>query len=188
MPVVPEALRRPLDDLAQNETRAQSFAKTLSWEQLNQRPAARRWSILQCIEHLNITNRGIAAVVEQTLRGQPANYSPGERLRPTLLWRFFIGIVEPPVRLRAFAPQVLQPNSSLDPHLTLQAFQQGHAHLNELAALCDGLDLNRVKFRHPIIPLKISLGTSFLLIAAHERRHLWQADQVVSSIRPRPLQ
>src|SRR5262249_27412667 len=42
----------------------------------------------------------------------------------------------------------------------------------------NGLDLRRAKYVWPFWPVKWSLGASFQLLLAHERRHIWQARQV----------
>ncbi len=48
----------------------------------------------------------------------------------------------------------------------------------------DGLDLARARVKSPVVSwLGFSLGAAFGLIAAHERRHLWQARKVVASSR-----
>jgi hypothetical protein len=45
----------------------------------------------------------------------------------------------------------------------------------------NGLDLARAKVRSPTYAwLRFSLGSGFALMLAHERRHLWQARNVVN--------
>jgi hypothetical protein len=41
-----------------------------------------------------------------------------------------------------------------------------------------GLDLPRIPILEPIHPLIQSLGGTLALLAAHERRYIWQAEQV----------
>ena len=51
----------------------------------------------------------------------------------------------------------------------------------------DGLDLRRVKVSTPISRfLKMSLGMMFAQVAAHERRHLAQAQRVHEKLPQRP--
>ena len=58
------------------------------------------------------------------------------------------------------------------------------AEMRRLAQSAAGLDLARVKSTLPALPallrviVKMPLGARFELIAAHDRRHLWQAEQV----------
>jgi hypothetical protein len=41
------------------------------------------------------------------------------------------------------------------------------------------LDLNRIRFHNPFVAtLRFTVGAGLLIIAAHNRRHLWQAEQV----------
>jgi hypothetical protein len=48
-----------------------------------------------------------------------------------------------------------------------------------LARRAGRVDLARVKLESPASArVKLSLGETFALLAAHERRHLWQARQV----------
>jgi len=43
----------------------------------------------------------------------------------------------------------------------------------------DELDFNRVRFRNPFVPLlRFTVGTGLMIINAHDRRHLWQAQRV----------
>ena len=49
----------------------------------------------------------------------------------------------------------------------------------------NGLHLARVKVRSPAIKLlRFPLGGLFAVVAAHERRHLWQARRVVDAAKP----
>ena len=45
----------------------------------------------------------------------------------------------------------------------------------------NGLDLGRVRVRAPMNKwVRFSLGSGFAFMAAHERRHLWQARQIIA--------
>lgn len=44
------------------------------------------------------------------------------------------------------------------------------------------LDLNKIKFRHEIFFIKMSLIEYILMLEAHQRRHLWQAEQTLLKI------
>ena len=50
----------------------------------------------------------------------------------------------------------------------------------QLLNSANGLDLERIRVRSPAVPLiKLSLGAAFEIQAAHERRHLLQAEQLL---------
>jgi len=179
---IPSALWSAFDDFAKAEDRVRKLLLNRNPSQLNRHPEPGRWSILQCVEHLAITNQLIGNAIDLALEAPPAGPESG-RIAPGPLWRFFLALIEPSVTLKGFAPKVLQPASSLDCERTLAGFMDSHTRLKSLAARCSGLDLNRLKFRHPILALKLSVGTAFLLIAVHERRHLAQADRVAALCR-----
>ena len=53
-----------------------------------------------------------------------------------------------------------------------------HDHAERLRA-ADGLALDRVRVRSPFVPLvTVNLDTALRILTGHERRHLWQAQQV----------
>jgi len=40
-------------------------------------------------------------------------------------------------------------------------------------------NVNRIRFRNPFVrSIRFTVGTGLLIISAHDRRHLWQAEQV----------
>lgn len=100
-------------------------------------------------------------------------------LAPNLLWRILLAAAEQQW-LKGFAPKRIQPASTLDARATIAELASTHDLLRSLAGRCAGLDLNRITFRHPFLPLRISVATTFLLINAHERRHLRQAERVAA--------
>ena len=177
---IPRALSAVVAGFTAAELRARALIENRSARQLNWRLDDRRWSILQCIDHLAITNQLLGSSIERLLNELPRIGPESELISPGPIWRFLLTLVEPQVRLKGFAPRVLQPASSLDAKLTLIALRQSHDRLRWLAARCSGLNVNRLRFRHPIVRLRISVGAAFLLVAAHERRHLAQAENVAA--------
>jgi len=85
---------------------------------------------------------------------------------------------EPPVTrwLRVKSPQLIRPRPSPALAEAMRDFlvskDQVRAFLNTFAAI----DLAGVRFPNPFISgVRFSLATGLHVIAAHERRHLWQA-------------
>ena len=176
---VPITLDVVLSDLEKAEAKAADLVRGRSPAQLNWRPEGRRWSILQCLQHLALANQILGGLMEaavtESRNADPANTG----LEPNLLWRMLLAAVEPP-GLKGFAPKRLQPASMLNPEATVTELVSTHDQLRSLAGRCSGLDLNRITFRHPFLPMRISVATTFLLISAHERRHVWQAERVAA--------
>jgi hypothetical protein len=170
-------VRRQLE--AVNED-ARDLIAGLSDDQFNWRPEASQWSIAECLDHLSVTNRelmkamrdGIGRARSQGLLG------PGP-FRHGWLGNFFVRSMEPPAKRKFKAPGKFSPR----PGMTLDEVAGGFfATQDEAAGLIEsanGVHLARVKIVSPVSRwVKYSLGQAFALLAAHERRHLWQARQV----------
>jgi hypothetical protein len=158
----------------------------LAREQLLWRPGATKWSITECFDHLVIVDgmdlpgfRSAAAEARKegaTLKG-PFRYG--------VLSGWFVSAMEPPVRrFKASSSGPYVPRAELDPSAVIQRFFAVHEELRAFIVEADGVDLARVKVRSPVGPagLKMSLGRRLQLIAAHDRRHVWQAEQVTRAL------
>jgi hypothetical protein len=88
--------------------------------------------------------------------------------------------MEPPSRTKMRAPGKIRPRPTLNPEGILPQFMKAMDRVSTLAGSTAGKDLNSVRFRNPLFPLvRFTVASGFLIIAAHGRRHLWQAEQVV---------
>ena len=139
------------------------------------------WSIGQCLEHLNVTARAYLPRLDESIERARRQrcLGPGP-YRYGRLQMWFVQSMEPPVKRRFTAPKVFRPQSvQLQLSETLNAFLSCQ---DEIAVRLQGaraIDLRRATVRSPVIPLvRFSLGIAFAMIAAHERRHMWQARQV----------
>lgn len=177
---LPEDLQALRAKLEASDREAHALLHDLNEEQLNWRPDERSWSVAQCLDHLNVANRAYLApmlgAVERARRAGDVQLAP---IRPGFLGRWFVSTLEPPPKRRLPAPGKIVP-----------ALRKGRAELTEEWRLVQteltavlregaGIDLNAARFVNPLLPLiRFSVGTGFLIIDAHERRHLWQAEQV----------
>lgn len=152
----------------------------LTAAQCNWQPeGGRAWSVGQCVAHLTLTNRDyVRAIDAAAATARPrADRAPGI---PNRLGRWFIGALEPPVKLRVKAPHNLQPASALDPVAVGREFDASVAELRAALDRAWGVELSRVRFRNPIafgLPT-FNLAAGFLIMAAHMRRHTVQANAV----------
>jgi hypothetical protein len=66
----------------------------------------------------------------------------------------------------------------------LRAFIAAHDQTRAMVRDAQQLDLNRIRFKNPFIGvLRFTVGSGLLIIGAHNRRHLWQARQVIKSMK-----
>jgi hypothetical protein len=180
MATLPDDLQRILDDLEVNLQRAEAVAQGLDDEQLNWRPAPASWSIGQCLDHLNVANRTyLAPMLEAIEKARRQGRSRKGPIRQGFVERWFTETMEPPPRRKLPAPRKIVPSTvRLAKDEVLSEFRRLQGEAVALLRESSGLDLG-VRFPNPFIPLvAFTVGTGFLVIASHERRHLWQAERV----------
>jgi hypothetical protein len=140
------------------------------------------WSVAECLDHLATSNR----VYLSAMRPAAERALSGGRLRrrpavPGLIGGWFVRVLEPPVkpRLKSKAPEKIRPRQS--PALT-DAAAQFLASQDEVRQFIDRyatIDLAGTRFPNPFVRgVRFSLATGLHVLAAHERRHLWQAWRV----------
>ncbi len=162
---------------------AEALTSGLSDAQLRWRPKAGAWSIAECMSHLNsIDGEELPLLFRAIAMSRKEGRTAAGPFRWSLFERWFIASMEPPVRFKARAPKRWLPGPDPDPKETLLEFQRIQHDLYFLVGEADGLDLKGIKVASPAEKwLKMSLGSRIQLIAAHDRRHLWQARRVRES-------
>ena len=149
-------------------------------------PSADAWSIGQCIEHLNVTARaylpaldeGIASAIRSGVYGTgPFSYN--------VLGRLMVRSMEPPPFFRFKAPAIFRPPATPQGLRTrseiMAGFRGFQVQYMDRLRQANGVDLAKAKVVSPANRLlHISLGSGFALQIAHERRHVWQARQLMA--------
>lgn len=166
-----------VDQLDAAERDAQALTTGLTEERGNWRAHPGSWSVAECIDHLATANRVYLAAMRKTA----ARASQQGRLRcgaakPGWLGACFIRLLEPPAKRRLRAPASIKPRNAPPLADALACFVASQNEVRAFLRAYGGLDLARVRFPNPFIrSLRFSLATGLHVIAAHERRHLWQA-------------
>ncbi len=170
-------LERQIDAL---EIQVDSLVQGLGDEAANWRPGANRWSVVQCLEHLNAACRlyfpDLDAAVERARRkGLTGPQAP----RRGWLGRRMIRMIDAPVRRKMPAPKPFIPADTLSLAAVVAQYRADKKRLRQILLAADGLDLWRAKMRMSAFKLiKLSLGDTLAFMLAHERRHLWQAERI----------
>jgi hypothetical protein len=170
-----------LDSIHKLREQALAFADRLSTAQLTWQPMdGARWSVLECLDHLAVFNTGYLAALESAASNAPSGGRAGEFCTSGFPSEKFLSIAEPPSALKAKAPAKLAPRPTLNPEKILPEFLATLDRVNALVRNTNGKDLNAVRFANPFIPLiRFTVGTGLLVLGAHARRHVYQADQVL---------
>jgi DinB superfamily len=162
------------------DTDAAKLAAGLNEDQFHWAPASSRWSIAQCVIHLVIIGRQYLPILDQTIeRAREGGLLGGGPFRYGFFERWLIGATEPPPRIRLRTPASARPRNDQPLDAVMADFLAVQAELKKRLRAANGVDLARAKVTSPFVKaLKMGLGPCFSFLAAHERRHLWQAWQV----------
>lgn len=172
------------DQLSAIELDAERLVAGLSGDQGVRRPATGSWSVAECLDHLAKSNRVyLDAMVDPARQAREQNRYRRGPATPGFIGGWFAKTLEPPVNARFPAPRKLIPDAApplveasgrfLAAHCDVRTFLESHA----------DLDLGEIRFPNPLLPgVRFSLATGLHVIAAHERRHLWQAWRVRQAI------
>ena len=176
-------LSRVSRDLEAAEMQATEIAAGLSELQANWRPNEHSWGIVQCLAHLARTNRLYAFAMYEAVQAAAAQRAPIDlpaSISPGWFSSWFIRSQEPPPRKRMKAPKKVLPASEPgDLREALAEFIASHEPIRGVLEASFRLDVNELRFKNPFVGfLRFTVGTGLLIINSHDRRHLWQAEQV----------
>ena len=181
MTALPADLQVLLNEVDAADRAAETLVSGLTDDQLHWQPdGGRAWSIAQCLEHLGATNllytEAIRAAVDSA-RGK--RWVRQGASQPGFFGARFIRSLEPPVKRRLRAPSTVRPSSGLPRAQVLRRYRDAHARLRDLIHEAASIDVNRATFKNPFLPvIRVKVATGLRVIPAHDRRHLWQAEQV----------
>lgn len=178
--VYPADIQSLLDQLGASGLAAAALERELAPDQLLWRPSEVSWSIAQCIDHLAVAGHAYLGPLRQGAEeARRQGWSRREPIEPAWLERKFVTSLEPPPRLRLPAPRKIVPAPAKEPAAVWRDFAAVQAEAAALLKESADLDLNRARFANPFLPLvRMRVGSGFLVITAHERRHLWQAQKI----------
>jgi hypothetical protein len=178
---VPTDLQAILDDLDNSDQEVRRIIGELSDAQANWQPGETAWSVAQCIDHLARSNSMYAVALQEAVtRAGASGKARRDAIRPGgWVSAQFIRSLEPPPKQKMRAPKKIIPASRVGAREALEAFLDATKSMRAVVRDGAGLDLNRIRFKNPFFGfLRFTVGSGLLITSAHNRRHLWQAEQV----------
>ena len=161
------------------ESDARALVKDLSEAQGGWHPAPGAWSVAECLDHIATAKRVyLEAMRPSAERGLARGQMRRGPARPGLIGRWFIASLEPPVkpRFKGKAPRLIRPRQEPTLADAFEQFVAAHDDTRAFLRRFTDVDLARIRFPNPFIRgVRFSLATGVHVIAAHDRRHLWQA-------------
>ncbi|MBZ5594075.1 MAG: DinB family protein [Acidobacteriia bacterium] len=162
------------------EADGEKLLSDLTEDQVHWSPVASRWSVAQCLVHLNIIGRRYLSALDETIeRANRENLVGRGPFRYGFVERWIAHATEPPPGVRLRTPASARPPDD-QPLVGVRVnFHLVQDELRTRVRAANGLDLARAKVTSPFVKsLKMGLGPCFAFLLAHERRHLWQAWRV----------
>ena len=157
---------------------AESMSQLTS-TQLNWKTDPGSWSILECIEHLNLY--GNFYLPEIDLRISESRYGPDQYFQSGLLGNFFAESMLPREKLKKM--RTLKSKNPLGSKLdknTITLFIQQQMEILELLERSQKVSLGRTRTAISITKLlKLRLGDTFRFVIYHNQRHIAQAQRVI---------
>ena len=173
------------------ESDVRALVSGLSEAQARWRPQPDGWSVAECLDHLATANR----VYLESMRPAAERALARGRVRrrpavPGLIGRWFISWLEPPVkpRFKSKAPKKIRPREGPPLADAFERFIASHHDTRAFLERFSEIDLAGSRFPNPFVPgVRFSLATGVNVLAAHDRRHVWQAWNVRRAAEQAPV-
>jgi hypothetical protein len=178
---VTNELQQVVAELAALDKRAMQLVARAG-PQFARPPRPNSWSVAECLQHLSLTSEAYIPLLTKAI----ANLRGREKTSPYKLdwWgRALKWTLEPPPRFRFATTKDFKPVEIGDENRVLGHFLRLQSEITKLVRDADGLDLNAVNIRSPFSShVRYNVYSAFVLIVAHERRHLWQAQKALEVV------
>jgi hypothetical protein len=143
---------------------------------LNKKPNAEAWSMLECLEHLNLYGDFYLPEIEKRLVN--AQRLPGGTFKPGMIGNYFAGLMKPREgKIKKMkSPRDKNPAGSTLNITTIERFLKQAELLKKLLAEAENADLTRTKTAISLSKLvKLRLGDTLRFYVYHIERHVLQA-------------
>jgi hypothetical protein len=169
------AIIRELENIS---TGWKKLVAEIGQEKLWQRPTKGGWSVAECIDHLTTTTRQMVPPLLSLLSTAPAGQEPYSM---DLKGRLLVWFMEPPYRIKFKAVANFQPKATNKD--VLAEFLKSQTIAVDAIRQCNGLALNKMKFVSPVDErMSYNAFAAVKLLPAHQRRHFWQAQQIIKHL------
>ncbi|MGD0758462.1 MAG: DinB family protein [Candidatus Sulfotelmatobacter sp.] len=155
-----------------------------SAEDLTNRWEPGSWSVTECVDHLARTRLSFLPAISRAIATAP-KLAMNRPLRTGPISLLLIRNLEPPYRLRYKVIPQLVPQET-DFEAAWSNFEKSQSQLSEAVQSAAGLAIDKVKVQCPVYPrMTYNVYGAFRILAAHERRHLWQMQQILAALQQR---
>lgn len=156
--------------------------KELTINQLNQKENVDKWSVLECIEHLNRYHAYYNTAIKEGLLAAKAN-TADKPYKNGWFGKMSIDMMSPDNLKKQKAIAKFNPVGSQLTKDTLTQFLIYQQELLDLLALAKCKNINQRKVPVEFFKLmKMKIGDALAFVVTHEQRHILQAQNVIQNI------
>lgn len=147
----------------------------LTEKELNKKKNQVTWSVLECIEHLNLYGEFYIPEIEQKI--EQSKTDPDQLFKSGVLGNYFAKSMLPSKKMRKIKTfKDKNPNGRKLNKRTLKRFLEQQKQILELLNKSRKVNLNKTKTAISISKLpKLKLGNTFRVLIYHNQRHIEQA-------------
>jgi hypothetical protein len=152
-----------------------------SASELTSRLEPESWSAAECLDHLTRTTDSFLPAISTAVAMAP-KLTTKRPLRTGTVALLLIRNLEPPYRLRYKVIPQLVPQEK-DFEAAWAGFLESQSRLSETLCSATGLAIDKMKVPCPVCShVTYNAYGAFRMLAAHQRRHLWQVRQTLSEL------
>jgi len=169
------------EDVEKNTQFALDHFLKLSDAQFNWRAAPDKWSISQCIQHINMISRHWYKQFEKILKGGIKSENKGD-YTPGFLGKYVLKVITPVATKKFKTPGLFQPHYLVNGKVAMDEFFDFQKRFTDMAEKLRKYDLEKNKLDSTIYPvIHLKLGDAFEINNRHTARHLNQALNVMNA-------
>jgi DinB superfamily len=178
-------LQAVVDEFEHAQIRLRSLARAVPEEAWPRRPDQGRWSVAECVSHINLTSAAYVPLLRKSItNGRLLDGPSPERHRRDVVGWLLWKTAGPPVRLRVKTTALFIPQGTGAPLELINEFDRLAKEQIACVREADGLPLGRIKVTSPFnARLKYNLFACLTILPRHQHRHLWQAEQAWRALR-----
>jgi hypothetical protein len=177
-------LQEVLEEFRAAQARVHRLVNTIPEAIWPLRPGPARWSMAECVQHLNLTAQAYLPLLRSVLesgRAATTTDPPHRYHRDPVGW-FMWRMAGPPVRHRVRTTSAFIPSADRPlPELVAEFDRLQDAQI-QCVVDADGLPLGQLWIRSPFDRrIRYNAYSCLTILPRHQQRHLWQAEQVAAA-------
>lgn len=179
-----------IDEVKKIQVYTRNEIEVLPIEKLLERPDPKRWSVIECLEHMNLSSGHYITRLEKLIPKLESSaqktsdyiFKPGfmgEKFSTGMLPREDGSISNTMKTFFFFEPK----KAATKKHKSLEEFIQMNQSTIEMLEKAKNINLNKGRVTSTLGPwLRFKTGDAFRFSIAHNRRHMLQIERVIASL------